>query len=95
MRARAAAMQRRYEIHGKLHEGARSTLSRATRVSSGEQVVLKESALDASSQAALLRSQQEFELAAPMRSSHVVGYLGVERFQNRAALVVEAVLRYT
>src|SRR4051794_28160360 len=77
-----------YRLEAQLHRGSRSNVARATRVSSGNRVILKWSAAESSDD--LTQAVREFEVAAPIRSNHVVAYLGVEPFDHRAALVQEA-----
>jgi predicted ATPase/signal transduction histidine kinase/CheY-like chemotaxis protein len=77
-----------YEIRERVHSGARSTVLRARRLSSRENVVLKLSS-GASSSSAFARSQHELSVAAPILSPHVVRYFGVERYDDHVALVEE------
>ncbi len=83
-------MRSDYEIHEKVHSGNRSRVARATRIATGEAVVLKESAAEPGSPVALARAQREFRVASQIRSPHVVGYLDLDRDPRRAAIVEEA-----
>jgi PAS domain S-box-containing protein len=79
-----------YEIRERVHSGARSTVLRATRLSSRESVVLKLSSVDGPSASAFARSQHELSIAAPILSPHVIRYLGVEHYDDHVALIEEA-----
>ncbi|MFT3926741.1 MAG: AAA family ATPase [Myxococcales bacterium] len=78
-----------YRLEAQVHRGRRSNVARAVRAASGDRVVLKWSAGE-SLPDMRARAWREFEIAAPIHSRHVVAYLGVEPFDNRAALVQEA-----
>jgi PAS domain S-box-containing protein len=79
-----------YKIEASLHRGARSKITAASRLPSGERVVLKTSVSGGSSVEALARSRREYSVAAGIRSDHVVAYLGLERLDHGLALVQEA-----
>ena len=78
-----------FQIEGPLYRGVRSTISRATRLESGDRVVLKTNTTDPFSSAAVTRMQHEFELAAPIRSAHVARYLDLVRSSDGLAVVEE------
>ena len=67
-----------YAIGEQVHRGLRSRVSRATQLSTGAQVVLKESAAELSLSAAAARLEREFAIAKTIRSQHVVRYLGLQ-----------------
>ncbi|MFT3927753.1 MAG: AAA family ATPase [Myxococcales bacterium] len=82
-------MRSRYQIQQQVHRGPRSRVSRATHVSTGEQVILKQNATDVPISAAFARSQREFCIASPIQSEHVAHYLGVEREADSVAVIEE------
>src|SRR5688572_16299629 len=75
-----------YQPDEPVHRGPRSAVTRATRLSSGDRVVIKMSAAVDSA----ARAQHEHRVAAPIRSAHVVRTLGVEHYEERVVLIQEA-----
>src|ERR1700749_5061947 len=75
-----------YQPDEPVHRGRRSAVTRATRISSGDRVVLKISAAADGS----ARAQHEHRVAARIQSAHVGRTLGVEHYEDRVVLVQEA-----
>ncbi|MFT3925386.1 MAG: AAA family ATPase [Myxococcales bacterium] len=73
-----------------MHRGVRSRILRATQRSTGEPVVLKESAGEPPHALALARLEREYTIGKSIRSPHVVRYLAVKHERDRVTLVEEA-----
>ncbi|MFT3921778.1 MAG: serine/threonine-protein kinase PknK [Myxococcales bacterium] len=78
------------KLHHQVHHGSRSRVWLATRVPTGEPVIVKEHLASPSASVAAARTQHEFRMGSAIDSAHVVHYLGLEQDRNRVALLEEA-----
>jgi len=83
-------MRSELKLQHEVHHGSRSRVWLATRLPSGEAVIVKEHLADPSNAAARARTRHEFRMGAKVDSRHVVHYLALEHDRHGAALVEEA-----
>src|SRR5687768_14948729 len=79
-----------YTLHQKLHESARSTLIRATRLDDGCSVILKLPASDSFDRRRALELRREYAITRRVEGDGILRALGLEEFPGgRIALVLE------
>lgn len=78
-----------YTLHEQLHSSHRSTLFRATRLRDQCPVILKLTGSDYLDRRRTLEIRREYAIARRVEGDGIVRVLGLEKFHDRAALVLE------
>ncbi|HZI05942.1 MAG TPA: AAA family ATPase, partial [Archangium sp.] len=78
-----------YQLEATLHDGARSTLLRARRLSDNRPVVLKVPKADYLDRRRVLELRREYAIMRALAEEYVVRALEVEEFPDRIVLVLE------